>query len=150
MIITAPHLLATLPKAALPHCFTYSDGLVLLAHAKHSIHQHTSSFSAGLLLTVTSQHIQMHRVIPPPVQGLAPCLVSPRFLLAQSSSFSRFLCTEALPFSIWITFPNLELSPDLLRTCFTSRMVSEEYSEQSGLQYRPCLLAAVNHFASSG
>lgn len=41
----------TLPKAALPHCFTYSDSLVLLAQAKHSIHQHTSSFSAGLLLT---------------------------------------------------------------------------------------------------
>lgn len=34
------------------------------------------------------------------------------------SSFSKFLCTEVLPFSIWTTFPNLELSPDVLRTCF--------------------------------
>lgn len=53
--------------------------------------------------------------------GTGPCTLPsfPSFFWwLNPSSFSKFLCTEVLPFSIWTTFPNLELSSDLLRTCF--------------------------------
>lgn len=107
----------TLPNTAGPRCFTFRwCDVVCSCSAQPS--------AQGLLFrrmathTATSQHIQMHRVIPPQVQVLAPCSVSQVFLMAQPSSFSKFLCTEVLPFSIWTTFPNLELCPDVLRTCF--------------------------------
>lgn len=60
-----------------------------------------------------------------------------RTLLVQFSHFSRLLCTEALPFSAWITFSNLELSPDFLRTWLMSWMAFKEYSKQCGLWYFP-------------
>lgn len=66
-----------IPNTGLPRCFSYSDGLVFLGHAQRSIHQHTSSFSAGH--TITSQYIQMHGIVPPPLYVLAPSPASQGF-----------------------------------------------------------------------
>lgn len=146
MIITALHLPATLFPTQ--PCCTIS--LTQMAFCCWL------TFSTASTITPTPFHQDgySHSHLPAhtnaggySTSGVGPCTLPsfPRLLLAQSSSLSRFLCTEALLFSTWMTFPNLGLSPDLSRTCFMSWMVSKEYSEQCGLQYWPCLLAATNH-----